>query len=77
MAMREASRLSAAGVAMGLAASLLLARSVQSMLYGIAPYDPLTFSGTALLLVRAALKASWIPSRRVADVQPVVTLRSE
>jgi ABC-type antimicrobial peptide transport system permease subunit len=77
MVLREASRLSALGIAIGLAASFPLARLVRSMLYGIAPYDPLTFCGAALLLLLIALGASWIPARRAASIQPVEALRHE
>jgi ABC-type lipoprotein release transport system permease subunit len=47
------------------------------MLYGIAPYDPLTLSGAAVLLLTVALGASWIPARRAAWVQPIEALRHE
>jgi predicted permease len=77
MVLREATWLSAVGIAIGFTASFLLARFVRSMLYGIAPYDPMTFSGAALLLLLVALGASWIPARRAANVQPVAALRHE
>ena len=77
MVLREASSLSAAGIAIGFTASFLLARLVRSMLYSVAPYDPLTFSGAALLLLLVALGASWIPARRAASIQPVEALRHE
>ena len=77
MILREASWISAAGITIGLGASFLLARSVRSMLYGIAAFDPLTFFGAALLLVFIALGASWIPARRAARVQPMEALRHE
>jgi predicted permease len=77
MVLRETLWLSAAGIAIGFTASFLLARFVRTMLYGIASYDPLTFSGAALLLLLVALGASWIPARRAASVQPVEALRHE
>jgi len=77
MVMREASWLSAAGVASGVAASFLLSRFVKSMLFGIAPYDPVTLWGAALLLGTIALGASWIPARRAARVQPIEALRRD
>lgn len=77
MVLREASWMSAAGIAIGFTASVMLARLVRSMLYGIAPYDPLTFAGAALLLMLVALGASWIPARRASSVQPVEALRHE
>lgn len=77
MVLREAWWLSAAGVAAGVGGSFLLSRLVKSMLYGIAPYDPATLAGAALLLLAVALGASWIPARRAARVQPMEALRRD
>lgn len=77
MVLREASGLSLLAIAFGVAASLLLSRLIGSMLYGIAPYDPLTLFGAAVLLLSVALAASWIPASRAANVQPMVALRRE
>jgi predicted permease len=77
MILRESTWLAAAGVVAGLACALALARLVKSMLYGIAPYDPVTLAGAVLLLLAVALLASWIPARRAAGVQPMEALRHE
>jgi predicted permease len=77
MVLREASWLSAAGVAIGVGASFLLSRLAKSMLFGIAPHDPATLWGAALLLLAVALAASWIPARRAAKVQPIEALRRD
>ncbi|HVU44873.1 MAG TPA: ABC transporter permease [Terracidiphilus sp.] len=77
MVLREASWLSIAGIGAGAGVCLLLAQLVKSMLYGIAPNDPLTFFGTAMLLIAIALVASWIPACRAASVQPIDALRHE
>jgi len=77
MVLREASWLGIAGIGAGLAAALLLARVVKSMLYGIAPDDPVTLVGGVALLLGAALVASWVPARRAAGVEPMVALRHE
>ena len=77
MVLREASWLSAAGIAAGVGASLLLSGLVKSMLFGIAPYDPATLWTAILLLLAVALAASWIPARRAAKVQPMVALRRD
>jgi predicted permease len=77
MVLREASWLSAAGVATGVGAALLLSRLAKSMLFGIAPNDPATLGGAALLLATVALAASWIPARRAASVQPIDALRRD
>ena len=77
MVLREASLLSAAGVATGVGASLLMSRLAKSMLFGIAPNDPATLWGATSLLVTVALGASWIPARRAAKVQPIEALRRD
>ncbi|WP_158749040.1 ABC transporter permease [Acidobacterium sp. S8] len=77
MVLREASWLAAIGVVVGLGAAAAMARLIDSMLYGLKPYDPLTLGGAALLLFFVALAASWIPARRAASVDPIKALRHE
>ena len=58
--------------AVGVAAVSGLARSV---LFGIAPQDPLTLAATAAVLLTAVLAASWLPARRAARINPVAAMR--
>ncbi len=77
MILRESTWLALAGIAVGLVAALALTRAVKSMLYGIAPNDPVTLAGGVALLLLVALTASWIPAARAARVQPMRALRHE
>jgi len=61
----------------GAVAGLALTQLMHSLLYGIAPSDPLTFVGAAVLLTLVALVASYFPARRAARVDPIQSLRSD
>ena len=65
------------GVAIGIAGSLALTHTVESLLFDVTPTDPLTFGGVTLLLIGAALLACYFPARRAASVDPIVALRYE
>jgi putative ABC transport system permease protein len=65
------------GVAIGIAGSLALTRTVESLLFGVTATDPLTFGGVTLLLLGAGLLASYIPARRAMHVDPIIALRYE
>jgi predicted permease len=75
--LRESSWISLAGIAVGLASAFLLARFVNSMLYGVAPYDLFTLLSATTLLLSVALTASWIPALRAAKTDPMRALRAE
>jgi putative ABC transport system permease protein len=66
-----------AGVVIGLGLSVLLARSMHALLYGIGVFDPASFLSTAALLIVVALGACWIPARRAMRVDPLIALRYE
>ncbi|HWB83450.1 MAG TPA: FtsX-like permease family protein [Bryobacteraceae bacterium] len=61
----------------GLAAAAGLTWLMKSVLFGISPVDPLTYTAMPLVLVAATVLASYLPARRAAAVDPVETLRAE
>jgi ABC-type lipoprotein release transport system permease subunit len=65
------------GVAIGLTAALALSRLVASLVFGLSPTDPLTFTGVALLLVVVGIVANTLPAYRATRAEPVRTLREE
>ncbi|HLM24729.1 MAG TPA: FtsX-like permease family protein, partial [Pyrinomonadaceae bacterium] len=67
----------AIGLAVGLVGSMLLTRTMRSMLFEVSPNDPLTIVGIALLLMLIAMVASYIPARRATRVDPMIALRYE
>jgi putative ABC transport system permease protein len=67
----------AAGIALGAAGSFIAARHFRSMLYGVTPQDPWTFSLVLVLLAAVSALAAWVPARRAATLDPVATLRHE
>lgn len=70
-------RLSVAGVAVGLATAFVLTRAMNSMLVGVKPTDPPTYTGVAIFFFVIASLASWLPARRAAGLDPTVALREE
>jgi predicted permease len=77
MILSEAFGLAAIGVTAGLGATLLLTRSLETILFGLRPDDPLTFVLSGLLMLVVALAASFIPARGAARVNPIEALRHE
>jgi putative ABC transport system permease protein len=75
LVVNHGAKLTAIGVAIGLAGALALTRVLSSMLFGVKPTDPLTFSGVALLLAGVAALACYVPARRAMRVDPMVALR--
>ena len=73
-------RLALIGVAIGVAAAIILGRilsSFSNLLYGVQPWDPLTLITISLVLIGTTLLACYMPARRAAKVDPMITLRYE
>jgi putative ABC transport system permease protein len=70
-------RLTLIGLLAGLACAAPLAGSVAGLLYGVSPFDPLTFIGVPALLAVIATLACYLPARRATKIDPIVALRAE
>jgi len=70
-------RLVLSGLALGVVASLALARMLTSFLFGVTTTDPITFLAVGVLLVAMALLAGYFPARRAAGTDPLTALRVE
>ena len=77
LVVQQGAALVVAGAAAGLFAAFASSRVLQSLLYGVATDDLLTFVTARLVLVAAALVACWIPARRATQVDPIEVLRFE
>ena len=69
--------LAASGIVVGLAGALGVTRFLRSMLYGVSPFDPVSFVAVTAALSAIAFLASYLPARRAARVDPVEALRAE
>jgi ABC-type antimicrobial peptide transport system permease subunit len=63
------------GVLLGLAGAVPLARVLESLLFEVAPTDPVTFAAVAVLLTAVALLACAVPARRASSLDPMEALR--
>jgi len=77
MVLNEGLKLIAIGVAVGVAAALMLTRLLEGMVYGVKVRDPLIFALVNLLMVGVALLACYLPARRATRVDPLEALRDE
>ena len=77
MVVQRGMMLALAGAGIGLAGAFALTRLMRGLLYGVTASDPATFVGIAALLLCVSLAASWIPARRAARVEPMISLRAD
>jgi putative ABC transport system permease protein len=77
LVVKQGMRLVRIGVALGLVGAFVMARVLSRILFGITATDPLTFLLVAIVLTATAFIACWVPARRAAKVDPLVSLRHE
>ncbi|HEX2918531.1 MAG TPA: ABC transporter permease [Edaphobacter sp.] len=77
MVVRGGLRLVVIAMVLGVPLALAAARLTGSLLYGVAPWDAITFTAVPVVLAAISLLACWIPSRRASSVDPMEALRTE
>ena len=77
LVMSEASRLTIAGIGLGLICAVGAGMGMRALLFGTAAWDTMTLASVAAVLGASAMLASYIPARRAASVNPVEALRAE
>lgn len=75
LVLRQGLGLAVAGTAIGLVASLVMARLISGLVFGVSPTDPITFAGVAVVLTAVAVAACYVPARRAMRVDPTVAQR--
>jgi len=77
MVVGDGLRLTVIGLGIGLLAAAGLGQLIRWMLFGLSPFDPITFISISVLLLTIATLACWLPARRAAATNPVNALRAE
>jgi ABC-type antimicrobial peptide transport system permease subunit len=77
MVVRGGMLLATLGIAAGLAGALVMTRFLESLLFGVEATDPVTFVAIVGLLLLMALAAAYVPARRAARIDPLISLRAE
>jgi ABC-type antimicrobial peptide transport system permease subunit len=77
MILREGFSMVAAGIALGLLLALGTGKIVSSILFDVSSTDPLAFTIAPIVLMTAALLATWLPARRATKISPMAALRTE
>jgi ABC-type antimicrobial peptide transport system permease subunit len=70
-------RMAATGIGLGVAGALVLTRLLESLLYGVSPTDPFTFSAVIVTIGMVSAIACYVPARRAMRVDPLDALRAE
>jgi putative ABC transport system permease protein len=76
MILSEGGVLLAIGLVLGVVGAVFAARVIQGLLFGVAPNDPITFVGVAVMMGAIGIVACWIPALRAARIDPAITMRA-
>jgi predicted permease len=77
MVLRDGARMTLIGITVGVAVAIALTRLMAGMLFGVKPFDPVTFASVSLLLCLVALFACYMPARSAMQVDPMEALRQQ
>jgi ABC-type antimicrobial peptide transport system permease subunit len=77
MVVRQGALLAVIGVVIGIGVGLGVTHSLSYFLFGVSPFDPVTFGAVAVVLLAAGLVATYFPARRATKVDPMIALRAE
>jgi putative ABC transport system permease protein len=76
MILKEGGVLLAIGLVVGVAGAWVASGVIRGLLFGVAPHDPVTFVGVAVMMAAIGIVACWIPAVRAARIDPAITMRS-
>jgi ABC-type antimicrobial peptide transport system permease subunit len=77
MMLRSAAKILGIGVVVGLVASLCLSRVIGSMIWGVSPFDPLSFAAVICIVFFVGLLACLRPALRASHLDPMAALRQD
>jgi putative ABC transport system permease protein len=77
MILGEGGVLLAVGLVLGVAGAVTVTRLIRGLLFGVAPYDPITLVGVAVTMLAVGIAACWLPAIRAARIDPAITMRGQ
>jgi ABC-type antimicrobial peptide transport system permease subunit len=75
MFLRDGAMLAAIGTVGGIATAAAVTRLMSSLLFGVSPLDPLTYTGVTSVMLAVAIVAAYLPARRATRANPIEALR--
>jgi putative ABC transport system permease protein len=75
MVLKEGGVLLALGLLLGVGGALMATRLIRGLLFGVAPHDPITLVGVAVVMLGVGIAACWLPAMRASKIDPAITMR--